>query len=80
MDAASRGALRQSESAPILAAFKDQLLAWRDQLLPKHPMAQAINYVLNGTGVFCFEVLMPQSKSIGVPVEDLNSVSVAPDE
>jgi transposase len=47
MDAASRGELRRSESAPILAALKDRLFAWRDQLLPKHPMAQAVGYTLN---------------------------------
>jgi transposase len=47
MDATSRGQLRRSESVPILAVFKEQLFAWRDQLLPKHPMAQAIGYILN---------------------------------
>jgi transposase len=43
----ARLALRQSESVPLLAAFKDKLHGWRDQLLPKHPMAQAIAYALN---------------------------------
>ena len=47
LDAPSRGALRQSEAAPILAALRDKLFAWRDQLLPKHPMAQAVAYALN---------------------------------
>jgi transposase len=47
MDAASRGALRRAESAPLLAAFKDRLFTWRDQLLPKHPMARAVGYALN---------------------------------
>ena len=49
MDAASRGELRRAESAPILAALKDKLFAWRDRggLLPKHPMAGAIGYTLN---------------------------------
>jgi hypothetical protein len=47
LDAAARTVLRQSESAPILAAFKERLFAWRDTLLPKHPMAQAIQYALN---------------------------------
>jgi hypothetical protein len=50
MDAASRGQLRWSESAPILAALKDRLFTWRDQLLPKHPMAQAVAYTLNQWG------------------------------
>jgi len=50
LDAASRGELRRAESAPILAAFKEKLFAWRDGeggLLPKHPMALAIGYTLN---------------------------------
>jgi len=47
LDAASRGALRRSESAPILTMFKERLFAWRETLLPKHPMAQAIQYALN---------------------------------
>lgn len=47
MDAAARLALRQRESAPLLAGFKDKLLGWRDQLLPKHPMREAVQYALN---------------------------------
>jgi transposase len=43
----ARSALRRAESAPLLAAFKDRLFTWRDQLLPKHPMAQAAAYALN---------------------------------
>lgn len=42
-----RTALRQMESVPILAALKDKLHDWRDHLLPKHPMSQAIGYSLN---------------------------------
>jgi transposase len=38
--------LRQRDSAPVLAAFKERLLGWKDQLLPKHPMAEAVSYVL----------------------------------
>ncbi len=47
LDIGGRLALRQQESASILAALKDKLHAWRDQLLPKHPMAQAVAYTLN---------------------------------
>lgn len=47
LDAEARAALRRAESAPILAALRDRLLAWREELLPKHPMAQAIGYALN---------------------------------
>jgi len=47
LDAASRGELRKSESVPVLTALRDKLFTWRDQLLPKHPMAQAVAYTLN---------------------------------
>jgi transposase len=47
MDPQARLTLRGQESAPLLATLRDKLFAWRDQLLPKHPMAQAINYALN---------------------------------
>lgn len=39
--------LRQSQSAPILRGLRDRLFAWKDQLLPKHPMAEAVGYALN---------------------------------
>jgi transposase len=47
LDVGGRLALRQSESVPILSKLKDRLYTWRDQLLPKHPMAEAVNYALN---------------------------------
>jgi hypothetical protein len=47
LDAHARGELRRRESVPILATLQEKLFAWRDQLLPKHPMAQAIAYTLN---------------------------------
>ncbi len=47
LDVAARLALRQQESTPILSSLKDRLFAWRDQLLPKHPMAEAVSYTLN---------------------------------
>jgi transposase len=47
LDVGQRLALRQRESVPILSALKDKLFAWRDQLLPKHPMAEAVGYALN---------------------------------
>ena len=47
LSAEDRRWLRQSESVPILAALKEKLLTWKDQLLPKHPMAQAVSYTLN---------------------------------
>jgi transposase len=47
LDAAARVALRQQESTLILSSLKDRLFAWRDRLLPKHPMAEAVGYALN---------------------------------
>jgi len=37
---------RQQESAPLLAVLRDRFLAWKEQLLPRHPMAEALNYAL----------------------------------
>jgi hypothetical protein len=47
LDVPARLALRQKESVPILSALKEKLLRWKDQLPPKHPMAQAAAYTLN---------------------------------
>jgi len=44
---ADRLYLRQSQSQPILVKLRDRLWTWKDQLLPKHPMADAVNYALN---------------------------------
>ena len=48
--------LRQERSAPVLADLRQRLLVWKEQLLPKHPMAEAINYALGQwteLNVFC---------------------------
>jgi len=42
-----RLALRQGQSAPVLAELRRKLLTWKEQLLPKHPMAEAVNYALS---------------------------------
>jgi transposase len=47
LDVAARLALRQQESTSFLSSLKDRLLTWRDQLLPKHPMSEAVGYALN---------------------------------
>jgi transposase len=39
--------LRQSQSQPIVAELREKLATWKGSLLPKHPVAQAIGYVLN---------------------------------
>jgi transposase len=48
--------LREKQSAPVLAALRQRFLAWKEQLLPKHPMAEAISYALSQweeLNVFC---------------------------
>jgi len=47
---------RQAQSVPLLAELRGKLLGWKEQLLPKHPMADAVNYILgqwNELKVFC---------------------------
>jgi transposase len=43
---AERLQLRQQRSGPVLAQLRTRLLTWKEQLLPKHPMAEAVNYTL----------------------------------
>jgi transposase len=43
---AERMELRQKQAVPLLAELHRKLLIWKDQLLPKHPMADAVNYTL----------------------------------
>ena len=38
---------RQSQSQPIMAELREKLPVWKQSLIPKHPVAQAIGYVLN---------------------------------
>jgi len=59
--------LRQSRSAPVLAGFKQKLLGWKEQLLPKHPMAEAVSYVLGQWGelnVFCRDGAVPIDNNV----------------
>jgi transposase len=44
---AERLQLRQEKSVLLLAELHRQLLIWKEQLLPKHPMADAVNYTLS---------------------------------
>jgi transposase len=44
---AERLELRQKQSVPILAELHRKLLIWKEQLLPKHPMAEAVTYTLS---------------------------------
>ncbi len=44
---AERLGLRRQQSAPVLAELRGKFLDWKEQLLPKHPMAEAIGYALS---------------------------------
>jgi transposase len=68
LDVAARLSLRQSESIPILVALKDRLYRWRDQLLPKHPMTEAVGYALNQ-----WEELAQFTKDGAVPLDNNTS-------
>jgi transposase len=39
--------LRQKQSVPLLTSFREWLVAQKEQVLPKSPVAAAINYVMN---------------------------------
>jgi transposase len=62
-----RLALRQAQSAPVLANLREKLLAWKEQLLPKHPMAEAVNYTLSQwaeLNVFCSDGAVPIDNNV----------------
>ena len=47
MSPADRLTLRREQAVSVVEQLHVRLLAWKQQLLPKHPMAQAIGYALN---------------------------------
>jgi transposase len=47
LSSAERQQLRQAEAVPVLESFYQWLLAQKTKVLPKSPIASAINYVLN---------------------------------
>jgi hypothetical protein len=62
-----RLALRQTQSAPLLAELHYQLLGWKEQLLPKHPMAEAVNSTLGQwteLNVFCSDGAVPIDNNV----------------
>ncbi|MGA3329003.1 MAG: IS66 family transposase [Terriglobia bacterium] len=62
-----RLSLRQAQSAPLLAELRDKLLRWKEQLLPKHPMAEAVNYTLGQwteLKVFCSDGAVPIDNNV----------------
>jgi transposase len=65
--ASARLALRQQHSAPVLASLHEKLLGWQRQLLPKHPMAEAVHYALGQweeLGVFCRDGAVPIDNNV----------------
>jgi len=64
---AERRELRQAQSAPVLAELRRRLLAWKEPLLPKHPMAEAVNYTLSQwaeLNVFCWDGAVPIDNNV----------------
>jgi transposase len=62
-----RWVLRQAQSVPVLANLRKKLLEWKEQLLPKHPMAEAVNYTLsqwNELNVFCSDGAVPIDNNV----------------
>jgi transposase len=64
---AERLKLRQQQSAPLLDQLHERLLVWKEQLLPKHPMAEAIHYALGQwqeLKVFCTDGAIPLDNNV----------------
>ena len=62
MAEAERLKLREEQSRPQLAVLRDKLLHWKQELLPRHPMAEAISYALSQwqpLSVFCSDGAVP---------------------
>ena len=67
VSAEQRLALRQAQSQPLLTELREKLLGWKEQLLPKHPMADAVNYVLGQwaeLNVFCSDGAVPLDNNV----------------
>lgn len=70
--AAGRGAserleMRQRRSAAVLEQLREKFLDWKQQLLPKHPMAEAISYALSQWAeltVFCSDGAVPIDNNV----------------
>jgi transposase len=60
--AAKKLEMRQVQSVPVLAELRQKFLAWKEQLLPRHPMAEVISYALSRwqeLNVFSFDGTVP---------------------
>jgi transposase len=59
--------LRQERAAPLLSELRQQLLRGKEQLLPRHPMAEAIQYAFtqwNELNVFCTDGAVPIDNNV----------------
>jgi len=59
--------LRQQQSVPLLTELRQRLLRWKQQLLPKHPLAEAVNYTLSQwaeLNVFCSDGAVPIDNNV----------------
>ena len=50
LSAGDRLALRQAHSVPVIGQLQEKSAAWKNHLLPKHPLAQALGYMQNQWG------------------------------
>ncbi|HET6179455.1 MAG TPA: IS66 family transposase, partial [Candidatus Sulfotelmatobacter sp.] len=76
-----RLAWRREKSAPVLAKLREKLLGWKEQLLPKHPMAEAINYTVNQwaeLNVFCSDGAVPLDNNIVTAARGSDEVMPTP--
>jgi len=67
LSSAERLHVRQTKSLPVSAELPQKLLTWKEQLLPKHPMAEAINYALSQwqeLNVFCSDGAVPIDNNV----------------
>jgi len=67
LSANARLHLRQMHSAPVLVQLREQFLTWKQQLLPRHPMAEAISYALSQwteLNVFCSDGAVPLDNNV----------------
>lgn len=64
---AERREMRQARSLPVLAQLRERFLTWKEHLLPKHPMAEAVNYALGQwqeLTVFSFDGAVPIDNNV----------------
>jgi transposase len=67
LPASERLKMRQGRSAPVLRDLHEKLVRWKAQLLPKHPMAEAVSYVLGRweeLNVYCSDGAVPIDNNV----------------